>query len=247
MRKIPKCHMPPFDKTENLAKRATAGFRHRKNYVVPVPVTDYNPQGMKTNPPKTMDDIPTHARWVASWWSRALAQLTIQGDAKLESLNMSDLLTQFLNANKVIMENSNRVGWQVDNEKWSEAVDCVRRMDADFSLKEHFSKISDSEISDAKTRVENKPKAQGTTRKDKSDKAQSTLPSEVLQAIKAYAVAASSSSGKGGKGGRSDYRGKGGKGDYWPKGGKGGYGRDTKGKGRDKGVKREAAREQRKR
>ena len=40
---------------------------------------------------------------------------------------------------------------------------------------------------------------------------------------------------------------KGGKGDYWPKGGKGGYGRDTKGKGRDKEVKREAAREQRKR
>ena len=204
--------------------------------MVPGPVTDYNPQGMKTNPPKTMDDIPTHAHWVASWWSRALAQLTVQGHANLESLNMSDLLTQFLNANKVIMENSNRVGWQVDNDKWSEAVDCVRRMDDGFSLKEHFSKISESEISDAKTKVENEPKSQGNRRKDKGDKTQSTLPAEVLQAIKVYATAASSSSGKGGKGGRSGYRGKGGKGDYWPKGGKGGYGRGAKGKGRDKGV-----------
>ena len=158
---------------------------------------------------------------------------------------MSDLLTQFLNANKVIMENSNRVRWHADNEKWSEAVDCARPMDADFSLKDHFSKITDSEVSDAKTRVEKEPKAHGSKRKDKGDNVQSTLPSEVLQSIKAYAVATSSNSGKGGKGGRSDYRGKGGKGDYWPKGGKGGYGRDTKGKGRDKDVKREAAREQR--
>ena len=156
---------------------------------------------------------------------------------------MSDLLTLFLNANKVIMENSNRVGWHADNEKWSEAVDCVRRMDADFSLKDHFSRITDSDVSNAKTRVENAPKAQVSKRKDKSDKAQSALPAEVLQAIKAYATAASSNS----KGGKSTYRGKGGKGDYWNKGGKGGYGRDYKGKGRDKDSKREAAREQRKR
>ena len=119
-------------------------------------------------------------------------------------------------------------------------MDCVKRMAADFSLKDHFSMITDSDVSDAKTRVENEPKAQGSKRKDKTDKAQSTLPFEVLQVIKAYAAAASSNS----KGGKSTYRGKGGKGDYWNKGGNG---RDYKGKGRDKETKREAAGEQRKR
>ena len=64
------------------------------------------------------------------------------------------MLTEFLNANKAIIENSNRTGWCVDNVKWAEASDKYRRMDTTFDIKSHFRQVTTAELDKARTQID---------------------------------------------------------------------------------------------
>ena len=52
---------------------------------------------MKTSLPTRVEDIATHARWVAAYWSRGLSQIVTQGHTGKQTLSMEQLLTHFLN------------------------------------------------------------------------------------------------------------------------------------------------------
>ena len=161
MESIPHEHMPDFDSQNAYAKRAMVGFKERGDYVVPGSVTSFCPQWMKQHP-KQLDDVTTHAQWVAAYWGKALTQIACQGHAGQQTLSLPEMLTEFLNTNKAIAENSTRVGWWADDAKWAEATERLRRMDSSFNVHTHFETFTDNEVSKtAKTAEAAKPKGKG--------------------------------------------------------------------------------------
>ena len=58
---------------------------------------------------------------------RAFAQLAAQGHAKVQTLSLTDLLTEFLNANQAAIENSNKVGWEFDRDLCDGMSDRIKR------------------------------------------------------------------------------------------------------------------------
>ena len=168
---IPSEHMPDFDTQNAYAKRAQVGVKERGNYVVPGPVTTFNPKWLK-NGPKGLDELQTHAHWVAAYWGKALTQVACQGHVGRQTLSMPDMLTEFLNANKAIIENSNRTGWYVDNVKWEEASDRYRRMDTTFDVHSHFQQITTTELEKARTHIDaDKAKSKGKGKGGKTKEA----------------------------------------------------------------------------
>ena len=161
--------MPEFDVQNAFAKRAAVGFKGRGNCVVPGPVTHFQPQWLKDGA-KKLEDVTTHAHWVAAYWGKALTQVACQGHVGQQTLSLPEMLTEFLNANKAVIENSTRVAWMADDAKWAEASDRFRRMDREFNVHTHFKTVSESELDKAKKALElAKQKQQGRGRDSRTD------------------------------------------------------------------------------
>ena len=128
---IPAEHLPALSAMKKAARRAEASFKRHKQFLLPGTVADYKPtwfddqEGNKDV--KDAMDMKTHAHWVSAWWARALTQLACQGHAAQQTLSVADLVTQFLNANRIAIEKSSRVGWSYDKELWQSLGDRVRR------------------------------------------------------------------------------------------------------------------------
>ncbi|CAK0897479.1 unnamed protein product [Prorocentrum cordatum] len=56
----------------------------------------------------------THAQWTALWWSRALAQLTVQAHSGREALTVQSLLSALFNASRMAVEDTARVANDCD-------------------------------------------------------------------------------------------------------------------------------------
>ena len=200
---IPVDHLPDSDVMAKMAKRGAKWYREFGNYFVPGPVTDYPPTWLE-DPAKDMTALKTHAHWVASWWGRAFAQLSAQGHAEKQTVSLTDLLREFLNANQVAVESSNKVGWEYDRMVWSKTTDRVKRQ-VPMEVKEEFlqmpsadlrskiwKKLNPQQSSDAQTRGANYKKSErATSSTDKGWGSKSTPTSQ----------SPSSKSNKGGKGG----------------------------------------------
>ena len=98
---------------------------------------------------KQVKDCKTHGRWVAAWWSRALAQLAAQGHNKQQTLSIADLLTEFLNMNQLAVEMNTQVAWEYDRELWAAIGDRIRGHDT-VDVKKAF--VEDDE--NAKSRIQ---------------------------------------------------------------------------------------------
>ncbi|CAK0828535.1 unnamed protein product [Prorocentrum cordatum] len=72
----------------------------------------------------------THAQWTAMWWTRALAQLTLQARAGRETMSVEALVSAFLDTNRVAVEGSGRTAAEYDASLWSEMAERTRRHDA---------------------------------------------------------------------------------------------------------------------
>ena len=72
----------------------------------------------KLKPAKSAD--MTHAQWTALWWARALSQLTVQASSGKETLSVEALLCEFLDANRVSMEDGCRTGYEYDSSLWND-------------------------------------------------------------------------------------------------------------------------------
>ena len=77
LRTVPNERMPRLEKMEQVAKRGVRGVADHGQFLVPGPVNGYTPIWIK-EPVKQLHDFKTHARWVAAFSERALAQLAAQ-------------------------------------------------------------------------------------------------------------------------------------------------------------------------
>ena len=100
--------------------------------------------------------MPTHAHWVASWWSRAFTQISAQGTCNEETVTVSDLLVQFLNANRVAVQNTTRVGWEYDRFLWDDLSDRLRRREPDMDVRKMFKTVDNNQVLEAVSKVAEK-------------------------------------------------------------------------------------------
>ena len=131
----------------------------------------------------------THARWVAAYWSKALTQLATQGHTCYQTLSVEQLLTQFLNVNRVCIENTQKTGWHTENEMWLSAVEATRRKDVEFDLAEHFRKITPEHLKEGKQSLDTAYKAGNTNRytgKGRGSSASGTAQTVDTQAVSGY-------------------------------------------------------------
>ena len=142
---VPHEHMPRSNYLEKVAKKAKSTCAAKKDFMAPGGVVDYWPQWMG-DPPKATDQCPTHAHWCAAWWSRALTQLTAQAAAEQESVSFGTLLTEFLNLNKVAIQQNGRTAWQYDQEKWSHIHERAQRYDPTLDIPAVMKELSHGEV-----------------------------------------------------------------------------------------------------
>ena len=83
-----------------------------------------------------------------------MAQIATQGHVGKQTLSMEQLLTQFLNTNRVCIEHSQKFGWHTENEMWQTAVESTRRMDTDFDLEEHLKHVTSDNVVEGKRALE---------------------------------------------------------------------------------------------
>ena len=119
---------------------------------------------MKTPLPSKVEEFPTHAHWVAAYWSKALTQLATQGHTYYQAISVEQLLTQFLNINRVCIETTQKTGWHTEHEMWLSAVEATRRKDVEFDLAEHFRKITPEHLKEGKQSLETSYKSGTTSR-----------------------------------------------------------------------------------
>ena len=92
--------------------------------------------------PKDVPSLPTRAHWVAAWSGRAITQLSCQGEAKLETLSLRELLQQFLNMNQLAVEANNRVAWTYDQQLLDNLVDRIRRHEPGLDVAKEFTTVT---------------------------------------------------------------------------------------------------------
>ena len=116
------------------ARRATTSFSRHGQFLCPGNVADYKPNWFNDHKGSKdvteVGDLKTHAHWCAAWWARGLSQLAAQGHAEKQTLSMADLVTQFLNINKIAIERSTKVAWTYDKDQWHSLSDRVKRYES---------------------------------------------------------------------------------------------------------------------
>ena len=89
-----------------------------------------------------LDAIRAHAHWVAAYWGRALTQLAAQSASNAQSVSVEDLLTEFLNMNRLCIENKGRLGWVMDQQIRNGINDKIQRHDPNLNVVQEFT-VSD--------------------------------------------------------------------------------------------------------
>ena len=93
--RINSVHMMKNQDLKTFAKVAAAKVKDGEQFVVGDDVLKFTPQWLGSSNPKSLEKgNMTHAIWVASWWSRALTQITAQGHAELQVISFQDMLTE---------------------------------------------------------------------------------------------------------------------------------------------------------
>jgi len=65
---------------------------------------------------------PKGTEVTAAWWSRALAQLTAQAASAKETVSVEALLAEFLNVNRIAVEDSSKIARSYDEQLWTDLI-----------------------------------------------------------------------------------------------------------------------------
>ena len=126
---------------------------------------------------KAFDQLPTHAHWVATFWARALAQVSAQATCGQETVSISDILIEFLNANKVAIEHTTRAGWEYDRHLWTDLSDRLKRREPDVEVQKTFRKLDHTHVTAAVQKVATQTQAKQTlTQSDSAQPAKTPKP-----------------------------------------------------------------------
>ena len=121
-------HIVPHSVLRALAAKARKAARRRRVFVAGGAMQKWRPQWMGDKHKPRPGDV-THAQWTALWWSRALAQLTVQAHAGREALSVQSLLSAFLDANRMAVEDTARVANEYDTSLWDDLAERTLRRD----------------------------------------------------------------------------------------------------------------------
>ena len=102
--------------------------------------------------PKNPSD-QSHAFWTACWWSRALSQLTLQAATGKEVLPVEALLTEFLDANRIAIEDTCRAAFEYDSDLWADTTERLRRRDPGCTPASTFSRFDENRRTRARARA----------------------------------------------------------------------------------------------
>ena len=104
-------------------------------------ITKWAPQWVPDKgKPRNLSEL-THAQWTACWWSRALSQLTLQAATGREVLPVEALLTEFLGANRIAVEDTGRAAFEYDADLWADTAERLRRRDPECTPTSTFSRM----------------------------------------------------------------------------------------------------------
>ena len=89
-----------------------------------------------------MQDL-SHAQWTAAWWAKALAQLIVQAAAGDEAVCVATLLQQFLDANRMSIEDTGKAAFIYDAELWGGIGERCKRKDASCNITTLVTEVSE--------------------------------------------------------------------------------------------------------
>lgn len=144
---VPNIHTQKTKKITDFTKHAQKATKKDKQYFADGGIMDYTPQWMGEKRFKNLNsDGITHAHWVAAWWSRAMSQIAAQGTTEKQIVSVEQLLTQFLNMNKVAIQHGTKTAWELDKQIWEESVEKAGRRDPTLNLSKLFTTIDENQV-----------------------------------------------------------------------------------------------------
>ena len=108
---------------------------------------EFSPQWMGEKSPKNFrSEQMTHAHFVAAWWARTLTQVAVQGNAEAETVSFENMLMEFLNINKIAIEQGTKVAWEYDKTVWDTTVEKIKRKEPALNIKEDFTIVNENKL-----------------------------------------------------------------------------------------------------
>ena len=152
---IPSIHTQKTKRIEDNAKKYKKASGKQRLHLAPGGVMEYAPQWMGDKPPKSLRaEQMTHAHFVAGWWSRAFTQVAAQGAAESETLSFESLLVEFLNVNKVAVEQGTKVAWEYDRALWDKTVERASRRDSALDVTKEFTVVDENQLTAVQKKVQ---------------------------------------------------------------------------------------------
>ena len=72
--------------------------------------------------------------------------MSAQGTCGRETVSVSDILVEFLKANKVAIEQTTKAGWEYDRHLWTDLSDRLKRREPDVEVKKTFLKLDPTQV-----------------------------------------------------------------------------------------------------
>ena len=150
---VPQDHMLPYFDLERAIKEGRRAAKRHKDFLCPQDLVKFGPQWMEAkDKPKRLLDM-THAQWVAFWWSRTLTQLTSQASTDNVTVTFDVLITEFLNINRMAIEDTCKVAWTYEEELWGSLAEKCLRKDPKAKPAEHLTAVDENMRTRARARV----------------------------------------------------------------------------------------------
>ena len=150
---IPHRHGLPHRELKALVKAAKRALKHKRKFIIAGSFIKHCPQWMSAKHRPTKFQDVTHAQWTANWWARALSQLTVQAATGKETVSVQTLVTQFLDANRLAIEDSGKTAFHYDNVLWEDMSEKCQRKDRDFSPSAVMVKVDQNSRKEAQAAV----------------------------------------------------------------------------------------------
>ena len=146
-------HCPAYSDLKALVKAARHAKKKGRAFVVHGSLHKFAPQWMPQKfRPRSISEM-THAQWTACWWARAFSQLSAQAATSSEAVSVDTLVSQFLDANRVALEDTGKVAMEYDAQVWESTAERCRRHDSSCNPSAIMSTVDEHVRARARSRL----------------------------------------------------------------------------------------------
>ena len=140
-------HLIGFGNLRQLVRTAQKAKKKAKgehvNFIIDKAAAKCSPHWMKEKDQPPKHDM-THAHWVAAWSARTLSQLTVQAAVGQETVSFDQLLNQFLNYNRVAIEDTVKTAQCYDADLWLDLAEATKRKDKQCNPSQRLVEIDEN-------------------------------------------------------------------------------------------------------